>query len=84
MSNPRHLKTLDIHHLGTPGQTGAHVVKFDKNTNTAAVATYLLWIPGKTCRSRGSELRTVSNCLLGNLPPEVARVPVEHTGSGTL
>jgi hypothetical protein len=44
VTNPRRLKTLDTYQL--PPGAGAHVVKFNKDTWTAAVATYLLDIAG--------------------------------------
>jgi len=46
VSDPYKLKTLDTYQL-TGVKPGAHVVKFDTNTWTAALATYLLDIPGK-------------------------------------
>lgn len=45
VTNPRRLKTLDTYRL--PAGAGAHVVKFNKDTWTAAVATYLLDIAGR-------------------------------------
>jgi hypothetical protein len=44
VTNPYKLKTLDTYKL--PKGFGAHVGKFDVNTWTAALATYLLDIPG--------------------------------------
>jgi hypothetical protein len=44
VSDPRKLKTLDIYQL--PEGAGGHVVKNNKETNVAAVATYLLDIKG--------------------------------------
>jgi hypothetical protein len=47
VSDPKKLKTLDIYQL--PQGAGGHVVKYNKETNVAAVATYLLDIKGGCC-----------------------------------
>lgn len=54
VTKPDRVKTLDTYQL--PAGAGAHVVKFDKNTWTAAVATYLLDIPGR--------YRLLTKCVL--------------------
>lgn len=59
VTRPDRIKTLDTYQL--PEGAGAHVVKFDKNTWTAAVATYLLDIPGK--RDMGPD--ALQPCFVG-------------------
>jgi hypothetical protein len=47
VTNPYKLKTLDIYQL--PADAGGHVVKYNKETNMAAVASYFLDVKGGWC-----------------------------------